>query len=187
MKIVAGLGNPGSEYDATRHNVGWWVVDRVAHDWKLGGFKRVGPALVAEGQWEGLPITLVKPLTYMNRSGAALIPYLGAEGFDVARDLLVVVDDAAREVGRVRFRPTGSAGGHGGLKSVEAVVGSRNYARLRIGVGHPPPGEGMVDWVLSPPTPEDEERLVALLPDLAAAVGTWAKDGIEVAMNRWNA
>jgi PTH1 family peptidyl-tRNA hydrolase len=187
MKLVVGLGNPGSEYDATRHNVGWWVVDRVAHDWGLGGFTRAGPALVADGHWEGLPITLVKPLTYMNRSGAALIPYLRADGFDAARDLLVVVDDAAREVGRVRFRPKGSAGGHGGLKSVEAVVGSGNYARLRIGVGNPPPGEGMVDWVLSPPTPEDEERLMALLPDLAAAVGTWVKDGIDVAMNRWNA
>ena len=186
MKIVAGLGNPGSEYDATRHNVGWWVVDRVAHDWGLGGFRRAGPALVAGGHWEGLPITLVKPITYMNRSGAALTPYLGEEGFDAARDLLVVVDDAAREVGRVRFRPKGSAGGHGGLKSVEAVIGNRNYARLRVGVGHPPSGDGMVEWVLSPPAPEDEERLVALLPDLSVAVGVWAKEGIEAAMNRFN-
>jgi PTH1 family peptidyl-tRNA hydrolase len=186
MKIVVGLGNPGSEYDATRHNVGWWVVDRVAHDWGLGSFSRTGAALVTGGHWEGLEVKLVKPLTYMNRSGAALLSYLAVEGFEAARDLLVVVDDAAREIGKVRFRPKGSAGGHGGLKSVEAAVGSGAYARLRIGIGRPPPGEGMVDWVLSPPDADDEERLVALLPDLASAVGTWAKEGIDAAMNRWN-
>ncbi len=186
MKLVAGLGNPGPEYDATRHNVGWWVVDRVAHDWELGGFRRVGAGLIAEGLWDGIEVALLKPLTYMNRSGAALHPYLAAEGFDAGRDLLLVVDDTALEVGRIRFRPRGSAGGHGGLRSVERVVGSVEYARLRIGVGGPPTGEGLVDWVLSEPGPEDEERIVALLPELSVAVGVWAKEGIEAAMNRFN-
>lgn len=185
MKVVLGLGNPGPEYDATRHNVGWWVLDRIARDWSAGPFHKVGPALVAEGLYAGQPTLLVKPLTYMNRSGAVLAqPRL--RGIDAARDLLVVVDDATLEVGRVRLRPDGSAGGHNGLKSVEAVLGSRAYARLRVGVGICPAGEDLADWVLGRPSAEDEEAILALLPDLARAVETWVVDGLDAARRRFN-
>ena len=119
MKVVLGLGNPGARYDATRHNVGWWVVDRLTYDWKLGPFRRDGVALVADGTVVGHAVQLLKPLTYMNRSGAALATSSGWEELEPARDLLVVVDDAALDVGRVRLRPRGGAGGHNGLKSVE--------------------------------------------------------------------
>lgn len=186
MKVVCGLGNPGPEYDDTRHNVGWWLVDRLAVDWKLGPFRRRGPALEAEGVVGSHRIRLIKPLTWMNRSGAALGVLRGDEGFDPTRDLLVVVDDAAIDAGRLRFRPTGSAGGHNGLKSIEAVLGTRDYARLRIGVGPVPPGEDMADFVLSPMSGDDEDVVLARLGEAALGVRTWLDEGIEAAMSRHN-
>lgn len=189
MKVVAGLGNPGPDYDATRHNVGWWLVDRLAYDWGLEPFGREGPALVTGGTVNGTPVRLVKPTTWMNRSGAALAPLRDDDGMDEvdpSRDLLVVVDDAALDVGRVRFRPGGSAGGHNGLKSVEAALGTRDYPRLRIGVGRCPPAVDLADWVLSPMPEEDEEIVVRLLPELTEAVELWIEEGTEAAMNRFN-
>lgn len=181
-----GLGNPGPEHDADRHNVGWWVVDRLAHDWKLGGFRRRGPALLAEGAVGGQSVLLMKPLTYMNRSGAALAVAAEAGSWSPAKDVLVIVDDAALDVGRVRLRPGGGAGGHNGLRSVEEALGTRDYARLRVGVGRKPEGVDLADWVLSPMPDEDEEAVVALLPELTTAVETWLEEGVEAAMNRFN-
>ena len=186
MKVIVGLGNPGPEYDATRHNVGWWAADRFAYDWDFGPFVRDGRAVVSEGVVEGEAVRLVKPTTYMNRSGQALRFLAELEEFDPAEDLLVVVDDAALDVGRVRFRPEGSPGGHNGLKSVSGALGSNRYARLRIGVGTKPEGMDLSDWVLSPMPDEDEEVVVALLPELTRAVETWVREGIEAAMNRFN-
>lgn len=128
----------------------------------------------------------MKPTTWMNRSGRALGPLRSTPDFEPARDLLVVVDDAALDVGRVRFRPGGSAGGHNGLKSVSAVLGTNEYARLRVGVGRSPPGVDLADWVLSPMGDEDEAAVVALLPELARAVAVWVEQGIEEAMNGYN-
>jgi PTH1 family peptidyl-tRNA hydrolase len=186
MKVVMGLGNPGPEYDGTRHNVGWWVVDRLAYDWDFGPFRRDGRALVAEGMVRDIEVRLVKPTTYMNRSGLALAPLASLEKFDPSRDLLVVVDDAALDVGRVRLRAQGSPGGHNGLKSISDALRSDAYARLRIGVGKKPEGADLADWVLSPMPEEDEEVVVGLLPEIAKAVETWAIEGIEVAMSRHN-
>lgn len=186
MKIVLGLGNPGPEYDQTRHNVGWWALDRLAHDWGLGPFRREGAALGASGMVEEEEVHLLKPLTYMNRSGLALRPFLGREGFAVSRDLMVVVDDATRDVGRIRLRPGGSAGGHNGLKSVEAVVGHRDYPRLRIGVGRPPAGGDLVEWVLSPMEADEEDEVLAVLKEVPDALAVWIGEGVEEAMNRIN-
>lgn len=186
MKVIAGLGNPGAEYDETRHNVGWWVMDRLAHDWGFGPFRKERRALVNSGIVGEHRVALVKPTTYMNRSGAALAELRGEEGFDLASDLLVVVDDASLDVAQVRFRTSGSAGGHNGLKSVEAALGTRDYPRLRIGVGRCPPGMDLADWVLSPMPPEDEDRVVELLPGLTEAVKVWLDEGTEAAMNRFN-
>jgi peptidyl-tRNA hydrolase, PTH1 family len=186
VKVICGLGNPGPEYDATRHNVGWWLVDRISSEWRLGPFERRGPALVAGGAVGGHSLLLLKPLTFMNRSGAALAPLVGDPDLDITRDLMVVVDDVALEPGRARLRPSGSAGGHNGLKSVEATLGTQDYPRLRIGVGAPPPGEGLVEWVLSPLPPEDEEAVLALLSDLVEGTRAWLDDGIEAAMSRTN-
>lgn len=186
MKVILGLGNPGPRYDATRHNVGWWALDRLARDWEMGPFVQEGPALVARGHRGGIPVLLLKPMTWMNRSGSALGLLREVEAFDPSRDLLVVVDDVALAPGRVRFRPGGSAGGHNGLRSVEAALGTDRYPRLRIGVGRSPPGVDLVDWVLSPMDPEDEEAVLARLPELPAAVDCWIAEGTEAAMSRFN-
>jgi peptidyl-tRNA hydrolase, PTH1 family len=177
LKIVAGLGNPGPEYDGTRHNVGWWALDRIALDWDFGPYKREGATLVTSGSREGLDVVLLKP---------AHRPWLGKEGLDPSRDLLVIVDDAALDVGRVRFRPGGSDGGHNGLRSVRETLGSGEFARLRIGVGRPPPGEDLVRWVLSAPEREDEDRILDLLPSLSEGASLWLREGIEPVMNEFN-
>lgn len=186
MKVVCGLGNPGEEYALTRHNVGWWVVDEARSRWRFPAFRRIGRARVSEGSLHGVPVRLLKPLTYMNRSGSCLVPLLDEPGFDVGTDLLLVVDDAALDVARVRIRAGGSAGGHNGLRSVEAALRTRDYARLRVGVGCPSAGEDLADWVLAPFEIEDAERVRALLPELVEAVETWVTEGTESAANRFN-
>ena len=186
MKVVLGLGNPGLEYDATRHNVGWWLLDRLAYEWDFPAFEKAGRAMVSEGSRSDVPFRLMKPMTYMNRSGQALAALASLPDFHVEQDLLVVVDDAALDVGRVRFRPRGSPGGHNGLKSVSEALGTDEYPRLRIGVGIPPEGEDLSEWVLSPLPPEDEDVILGLLPRLAEGVDVWGSVGTEAAMNGFN-
>lgn len=184
--VVAGLGNPGPQYDASRHNVGWWAVDRLAYDWGFDSFEREGAALLTSGSVGDRTVVLVKPTTFMNRSGLALAELRERLGFDPTSELLVVVDDAALDVGRVRLRPGGGDGGHNGLRSVIDALGTEGFARLRIGVGAPPPGESLVEWVLSPMPPEDEDEVLGLLPELAAGVEVWLEEGTAAAMNRMN-
>ena len=186
MKLIVGLGNPGSEYENTRHNVGWWVLEEAQATFRFPEFRRRGAAWLSEGRLGAHDIVLLEPATYMNRSGAALAPFVAQPEFDVSRDLLVVVDDTALDVGRVRFRAEGSAGGHNGLKSVEASLRTRSYARLRVGVGAAPPGEDLADWVLSDFDAADEAAIVALLPDAVDAVRTWIEQGVDAAANRYN-
>ena len=187
MKVIVCLGNPGPEYSTTRHNVGWWLADELAERWALSRFRREGAAAIAAGERGGEAVRVVKPLTYMNRSGRALAPFLSAGAFDVARDLLVVVDDVALDPGRARLRASGSAGGHNGLKSIEATLESQEYPRLRIGVGARPPGVDLAAWVLaSAPRPE-RALILDLLPSLADCVEVWIREGVELAMNRCNA
>jgi PTH1 family peptidyl-tRNA hydrolase len=162
------------------------MVDRLAYDWGFGSFRKEGPALVLSGSQGGHDVVLVKPLTYMNRSGSALLPWLTQEGFDASEDLLVIVDDATREVGKVRFRGDGTPGGHNGLKSIAYTLGSDEYARMRLGVGRPPAGADMADWVLSPMEADDEATVLALLPELTEAVALWVREGVAPAMNRFN-
>lgn len=186
LRLVLGLGNPGREYDSTRHNVGWWVLDRIAYDHGFAAFERRRNRLETSGVIGGLEIRLVKPRTYVNRSGLALAALRQTAGFETARDLLVVTDDTNLDVGRIRFRPGGGTGGHKGLRSVTAVLGTPTYARLRIGVGVAPPDTDLSAWVLSEMPEEDEDVVVALLPELSRAVAVWADEGVEAAMNRFN-
>jgi PTH1 family peptidyl-tRNA hydrolase len=186
MKVVVGLGNPGPEYDSTRHNVGWWLVDRIAYEWEFPPFERTGRAMVSDGSRSAVPYRLMKPTTYMNRSGQALASLASLPELRLEEDLLVVVDDAALEVGRVRFRPRGSPGGHNGLRSVSETLGTDEYPRLRIGVGIPPAGEDLSDWVLSPMPAEEEDVILELLPRLVEGVEVWGRVGVEAAMNGFN-
>jgi PTH1 family peptidyl-tRNA hydrolase len=189
LKVIFGLGNPGEDYEHTRHNVGWWLTDHLADVWRFEGWRRDGDARVAAGVVGSRKVRLVKPQTYMNLSGAALRPYLRRESWVAGTDLLVVVDEVAIPVGTYRLRARGSAGGHNGLKSVEGALGSQEYPRLRIGVG-PPAGRqrrgDLADYVLSPFGKSDAAEVRELIPRLTEVVETWLTDGVEVAMNRFN-
>jgi len=184
--VIGGLGNPGPEYAATRHNVGWWLADRLGREWGLGAFRPSGAAWATHGFVGGHEVLLLKPNIYMNRSGAAFAPALTDPTVDIAKDLLVVVDDAALAVGRIRMRPAGSAGGHNGLRSVESTLGTQEYGRLRVGVGLPPDGVDLSDWVLSPFDEADEQAILDAMPELVQAIRTWMDEGMEAAMSRHN-
>lgn len=186
-RFIVCLGNPGAQYSTTRHNVGWWLADRLAEEWGLGRFRKEGAAAVAGGRLGDRPVLLMKPHTFMNRSGQALLPLSRVDGFAPERDLMVVVDDVALEPGRARMRAEGSAGGHNGLKSVEETLGTREYPRLRVGVGAAPAGEDLAGWVLSSPPPDERRAILDLFPALGEALRLWVEGEMEAAMNRANA
>ena len=185
-----GLGNPGRQYEATRHNVGWWLLDHLADVWRFDAWKRNGEALVTTATVHGVRVRLMKPVTYMNLSGQVLRPYLRRPFWTPAKDLLVVVDEVQLPVGRYRLRARGSAGGHNGLRSVEAAIGNQEYPRLRIGVGPSEERRGtyddLADFVLAPFARYERDQIVALIPELEAAVEMWMREGIKRAMNAHN-
>ncbi|HEX2718814.1 MAG TPA: aminoacyl-tRNA hydrolase [Gemmatimonadaceae bacterium] len=190
VKVILGLGNPGREYEQTRHNVGWMVLDHLADVWRFPGWRKDGEALTSSGTVGGVATRLVKPLTYMNLSGQVLRPWLRRPFWAAAKDLLVVVDEVALPLGSWRLRASGSAGGHNGLKSVEHHLKSREYPRLRVGIR--PEDErrevgDLSDFVLGPFGKVERERVSELLPTLRAAIESFVTDGITVAMNRHNA
>lgn len=189
MKLIVGLGNPGREYASTRHNVGWWAVDYLAAEWEFGAWKRDGNSLAVSGRRAGQSVRLLKPQTYMNLSGSALVQYCRRPTWNPSQDLLVIVDEVALPIGRLRLRASGSAGGHNGLKSIEAQLGTREYARLRIGI-HPaedPRGfADLSDFVLAPFAKAEAETVTALLARVREGVEIWLRDGIEPAMNLLN-
>lgn len=184
MKIVVGLGNPGSQYEKTRHNVGWMVIDRLADraGWAGKGRTR-DAAAVAQGRFHGLDLTLVKPLTYMNDSGKAVRKILN-RAHTPHSDLLVVADDLALPFGKLRFRENGGPGGHNGLGSIIDELSTERFSRLRIGIGAP--DRSFVDHVLAPFQPDERARLDALLDAAADAVEEWARHGTSKAANRFN-
>ena len=187
MKVILGLGNPGKEYEHTRHNVGWWLVDYLADRWHFDGWKKDGQAKVAQGHLTGVKETvrLVKPQTYMNLSGGVLVQYARRPFWSAATDLLVVVDDVAIPSGTWRIRAEGGAGGHNGLKSIRQALGTPQYARLRIGVGDPERTSGgpLTDFVLGAVGKRDTEAIRALFPVMAEAVEEFVRSGIERALD----
>ena len=184
MKVVVGLGNPGERYAGTRHNVGWLVLDRLAERAGLSGRGRQRDASnVAVGRYEGLELTLVKPLTFMNDSGLAVRKVLAREHAPLG-DLLVIADDFALPFGKLRFRESGSHGGHNGLRSVIDELGTVKFSRFRIGIGDPV--RNARDHVLSRFESDEVQRLDELLDAAADAVEAWARDGTSKASNRFN-
>lgn len=186
LKLVAGLGNPGAEYERTPHNVGFRVVNRVAElasaSWRdEPKFK----GSVARIRFQGAEALLLKPLTYMNLSGEAvgkLAHYFGVK----PADFVVVSDDADLPVGRLRIRPGGGSGGHRGLQSVIDVCGTNAFARVRVGIGRSAFGGSLADFVLGRPAPEDEEVLRRAESAAAEAVMCVLTRGTAAAMNRFN-
>jgi PTH1 family peptidyl-tRNA hydrolase len=187
MKVIVGLGNPGAEYERTRHNVGWWVVDHLADVWHFDGWRRDGEARVSNGTVGGTKVRLIKPLTYMNLSGSILKPYVRRPFWSAATDLMVVVDEAALPLGRYRFRAKGSSGGHNGLKSIEAAVSSQEYSRLRIGIAPEDPRRrgALKDFVLDEFGKQEAAEVRDLFPPITQALELWIKSGILAVMNQF--
>lgn len=188
MKLIVGLGNPGKRYAATRHNVGFMAVDRLAERHGLTGGKTRFHADAIEGRVADQRAMLLKPQTYMNRSGLAVGEAARFFKLDPA-DLLVIVDDTALPVGAIRLRPGGSSGGHNGLEDIRRALGTDRYPRLRIGVGEPKIGDRPVpqaDYVLSPFSDDQRRQLTPALDSAARACETWLNEGTEAAMNQHN-
>lgn len=186
MKMIAGLGNPGTEYAATRHNVGFMLADALAARWSATAWRTKQDALVAEARIGAEKILLVKPLTYMNESGRAVGPLLSWYKLD-ASDLIVAHDDMDLPVGMIRLRKKGSAGGHNGMKSILYHVKDENFPRVRIGVGHPVhEHEQVIRHVLSPFSAEDAQKIREIIDYLLPAVECIITEGIDLAMNKYN-
>ena len=185
MWVVVGLGNPGRRYRATRHNVGFRVVDRLAARWDVAVEREAHRALVGEARRAGERVLLVKPQTYMNESGGALASLTRFYRVEPAR-VIAVHDDVDLEPGRVRIRRGGRAGGNRGVESLMAALGDPGFLRVKIGVGRPPAGPVPPSWVLSVPPAEELAALAAAEERAADAVELLVTDGPERAMNRIN-
>ena len=183
FKLIVGLGNPGPQYLLTRHNIGYLVLDAWADE---DGFRfaedRARFSLAVQ---EPDGTRLVKPATFMNESGKAVAAWLDWLKL-TPPDLLVVVDDVALTLGQIRVRPSGSPGGHNGLKSIEAAIGTDAYARVRCGVGAVPPGWALEKWVLSRFRSEEEDAVGDMIGTARRAIQCCQSEGIAVAMNRFN-
>lgn len=185
MKIILGIGNPGSKYAGTRHNVGFMVLDRLAEECHIGGWKRRFHSQAAETSIAGERVLLLKPETYVNESGRALraaVDWCHAEPSDV----MVVLDDLNLELGRLRVRPDGRSGGHNGLESIIAHMGTAAVPRLRVGIGSAEPGLAR-DHVLSRFTTAEREAVDQAIHRAVKALMTWMEAGIERCQNEFNA
>jgi PTH1 family peptidyl-tRNA hydrolase len=186
MKVICGLGNPGERYRLTRHNIGFRVVDLLADRWGLTGEGRIrdGAALLEVRRPEPIGrLLLVKPMRYMNRSGAVLRAAIRQAEVDTTSELLVVADDIDLPLGRVRLRRSGSAGGHNGLRDIIASLGSEEFGRLRIGVGRA--GEA-ASHVLATFRPDERDLATEMVAVGADVAERWLSDGIDDAMNAFN-
>lgn len=186
MWLIAGLGNPGKRYERTRHNIGFEVVECLAAQGG-GSFRRSWrfPAELTEIQVEREKLLLCKPRTFMNRSGDAVGPICRKKGIALAQ-LIVIVDDTELPCGRLRIRRRGGAGGHNGLKSIMAALGTDDFARIRVGVGGRPQDRDMVDHVLSGFAPDDRKAVNEAVERAAQAVKSIIADGLDKAMNEYN-
>jgi peptidyl-tRNA hydrolase, PTH1 family len=183
MKIIVGLGNPGSRYQGTRHNVGFDVIDTLAQSKDAGRFQSRFQAQVAELFVDGEKLLLVKPETFMNLSGRSVRQAIDFYQADVA-DLLVVCDDINLPLGKLRIRAKGTHGGHNGLRDIQNHLGTTEYARLRIGVDAP--GADAIDHVLGHFKPGEHAVIEDAIALAAEAVVVWAKQGVQVCMNQYN-
>lgn len=187
MKIIAGLGNPGKEYEHTRHNMGFDVIDELARRWHVTLWKEDMKAEIGQTLVNGEKVLLVKPLTYMNNSGEAVGAIARYYKVDLD-DIYIICDDLDLPPGKTRIRKKGASGGHNGIKSLIAHLGSENFNRFRIGVGHPQDGHThtVVEHVLSRPYGEDIQKIEDAKIHTADSIESALKDGVDHAMNVFN-
>lgn len=184
MKVIVGLGNPGSKYAGTRHNVGFDVIDYLAAAPGCTPFREKFEAFVAELKEGEETVLLVKPLTFMNLSGRSVRAAIDFYKLPLG-ELLVVCDDFNLPLGKLRIRPKGSHGGQNGLRSIQEHLGTDEYTRLRIGVGEPAPGDA-IDHVLSKFRPGERKAVEDAIATAAQAALVWLRQGTAAAMNRFN-
>ncbi|MBM4318745.1 MAG: aminoacyl-tRNA hydrolase [Deltaproteobacteria bacterium] len=183
--LLAGLGNPGNEHAATRHNVGFRVLDELAVRWRIGIERRQFGADLGTGQVAGEQVVMIRPRSYMNLSGRAIAP--AASLFGIGPDhLLVLHDDIDLPVGVLRVKEGGGDGGHRGLRSITQSLGSNEYLRVRIGVGRPAPGEDAVEHVLGSFSPEEQQLIEPAIRRAADAAEEILRRGVPTAMNYFN-
>lgn len=185
MKVLLGLGNPGDEYAATRHNVGFRVAEEILRRHGARREARRCRSLVAATRVDGVEVLVARPLTYMNRSGAAAAALLG-EAEAEPGDLLVVCDDLNLDLGRLRLRARGSHGGHNGLSSIIEALGTQEFPRLRVGIGPVAPGVPQADFVLAPFRRDEREAIAAAVARAADGAEIALTAGIQAAMNPIN-
>jgi len=188
MKLIAGLGNPGRKYEETRHNIGFEVVREVARRHATSGTKVKFQGEVCEAQISGggESALLLLPQTFMNRSGNSVLPARDFYKID-HEDILIICDDFNLALGRLRFRPKGSAGGQNGLANILQRLGDQEIPRLRIGVGKPPPEWDVADYVLSKFRKDEIDSVQIAIQHAADAVAVWVRSGMAECMNKYNA
>ncbi|MCM8778795.1 MAG: aminoacyl-tRNA hydrolase [Candidatus Omnitrophica bacterium] len=183
MKLIVGLGNPGEKYKFTPHNLGFLVVETLAENFKVG-FKRKDKFSWGEFKFQREKILLLKPLTFMNLSGIALVDFLKIKKVG-QEDILVICDDISLPLGKIRLRGRGSDGGHLGLRSVIEKLGTKDFPRLRIGIGKPGI-EDLKEYILERFSSEDEAKIKQIIETAVKAVLSFIKDGLEKTMSRFN-
>lgn len=186
MYIIAGLGNPTKQYEGTRHNVGFDVIDRIADEYNISVETRKGKALTGTGIIAGRKVLLAKPQTYMNLSGESLRALTDFYKIDVETELLVIYDDISLDVGQLRIREKGSAGGHNGIKNIILHLGTEVFPRIKVGVGEKPKGWDLADYVLGRYSAEDRKIIDESQKEAAEAVKMMVMDDVRGAMNRYN-
>ena len=186
MYLIVGLGNPGSKYDGTRHNVGFEVIDALSKEYGIDVNHKEHKGLVGKGIIEGKKVMLVKPQTFMNLSGECVIELAKYYDIDPKSELLVISDDVTLSTGNIRVRKKGSAGGHNGLKDIIAWTDTTEFARIRVGVGEVPEKGDMVNHVLGRYSEEDRKRVDDSFEKAKGAVVCFLNDDLDGAMNKYN-
>lgn len=185
MRIIIGLGNPTEKYQATRHNIGWDAITRISDDYGIPLNQMKHKAICGAGYIEGEKVILAQPVTYMNLSGESvreLVDYYKVS----TNDIIVIYDDISLDVGQLRIRKKGSAGGHNGIKSIISNLGTEEFPRIRIGIGDKPEGWDLADYVLSRFKNEEEPIIRQALKDASDACRLIITSGIDAAMNKYN-
>ena len=186
MFLIVGLGNPTKQYEKTRHNIGFDVMDALADKYNISISENKHKALCGKGVIEGMKVVLAKPQTYMNLSGESVAELVNYYKLDPESELIVVFDDISLEPGNIRIRKKGSAGGHNGIKNIIAMTGTQNFMRIKVGVGEKPKGWDLADYVLSR-FPKDERVLMEEAFERAGeAAVCMMNDTMEHAMNQFN-
>lgn len=186
MILIIGLGNPSKQYDKTRHNVGFDVIDYLGECYNIDVSTKKFKAKCGKGMIDGEKVVLAKPQTYMNLSGESVRELLDFYKADIETEVIIIYDDIALEPGNIRIRKNGSAGGHNGIKSIIAHAGTQNFYRIRVGVGEKPKGYDLADFVLGHFSKEERELVENSIERTKDAISVLLRDGIDAAMNQFN-